>query len=228
MLVYRAAHVACAIGVMCSLFWSAPAWSGVSPQSTWTAPNSGWSEDSVQSMRTFDLSRPGGAVVSVYVAPTTPALRQSVWAGLGAWSQALDGRLKVVEVAHPNQAQIKVYWVEGFQSASQGGETEFMEGEATLMMKSSGLPFNIIQANILHELGHALGIANHSHDNEDIMKSGRRWSSMAEYQTYLPQLSSRDVGAIRRLYSSQWVPNEDLYAASSRQANTWSNRPATW
>lgn len=212
MLVYRAAMMA----LLCLTIGLSPSWATVSPQSSPQALP--WPGDSVQSLRTFDLLQPNSPPISVYIAPAPPGYRQSVHQALQTWSKALDGRLKTVEVASPSEAQIKVVWVNGFVSPSQGGETEFMEGEATVTIKVNGLPYNMIEGNILHELGHALGIANHSHQNDDIMKSGRAWRSMTEYRNYAPQLSSRDVEAIRRLYSRQWVPNEDLYAATSRQA----------
>lgn len=218
MWVYRAAMMAL-LSVLCLVL---PAQAGVSPRSQ---PAEDWQDAPVQSMRTFHLAQSNAPALRVYIAPASATYRQYVASGLTTWSRALDGRLQAVEVATPEQADIKIYWVQGFASPSQGGETEFMEGEATLYIKASGIPGNLIEANILHELGHALGIANHSHQNDDIMKSGRSWRSMAEYRTYQPQLSSRDVEAIRRLYSSQWVPNEDLYQPTRRQATVWGPGP---
>jgi len=218
MWVYRAAMMAL-LSVLCVV---SPVWAGVSPGS---GSFGYWQEAPVQSMRTFQLDQANAPTIRVYIAPASATYRQYVAAGLTTWSRALDGRLKAVEVATPEQADIKIYWVQGFASPSQGGETEFMEGEATLYIKASGIPANLIEANILHELGHALGIANHSHENDDIMKSGRSWHSMSEYRNYQPQLSSRDVDAIRRLYSSQWVPNEDLYQPVRRQATVWRPGP---
>jgi TonB family protein len=80
------------------------------------------------------------------------------------------------------------------------------------------MPDNMIHGNIMHEMGHALGISGHSNHDEDIMKSGREWSSYEEYKNYKPLLSQRDILAVQRLYSPAWHRGEDLYRVVAANA----------
>jgi hypothetical protein len=175
-------------------------------------------DDSWQSMRTFRLSHPLRRPIPVYI--DVPATKESgykaiysqyVRHALDEWSSALEGRLRYTLVATPQEAQIRIYWVAGFTQPDKAGETEFTLEDATVWLKTRQMPDNLLQGNILHELGHALGIAGHSPANDDAMTTGRRWQSRQEYNTYIARLSERDTWAIQRLYSARWQPGEDLY-----------------
>jgi hypothetical protein len=179
--------------------------------------------DSWDSIRTFRLLHPLLEPVRVYIAPVPSGAagnaekyRGYVTQSLDTWSEALDNRLKYVVVDDPRKANIKVFWVDSFPSRYQAGETECNWEYAVVKIKLDGLRDNVILSNILHEFGHALGITSHSDHNDDIMRTFRDWRSYEEYVNYKPKLSSRDVKAIRRLYSRQWQKGEDLYAAVDR------------
>lgn len=188
------------------------------------------------SLRTFRLMSTLQAPIKVYIEthPQETRLYKAryvgyVQEGLNAWSDALDGRLRYTVTNNPNEAQIRVTWVSGFAVKGQAGETDYTVGDATIQLQTPDMPDNILRANILHELGHALGIGEHSTHNSDIMRSGRTWASYQEYVTYEPTLTEHDKQAIRRLYSLAWHPGEDLYRAiaSQRPARLVSASPTT-
>lgn len=188
-------------------------------------------DESWESIRTFPLDRPLRRPLKVYVAAPNnrlykPQYRQYVLDALEQWSAALDGRLKYTLVNRPKNSDIQVHWVAGFPEADQAGNTEFGIGFATVEIKTPGLPDNIIRSDIMHEFGHALGLASHSNLNEDIMVSCKSWHSFEEYKTFEPRLSERDVAAIRRLYSSQWRSGEDVYATLDAVASRIAMQPA--
>ncbi len=173
-------------------------------------------DENWQSLRTFPLIYTLQAPIKVYVAQGPlyrPQFKQFVDNSMQSWSNALEGRLKYVFVNNPNSANIKIDWVNGYAEHDQAGETNAVIGSANITIKVPGLPENLIEADIMHELGHALGIMSHSKDNADIMKSGHDWSSYQEYKTYKAHLSPNDIRAIRYLYSTAWHPGEDVYIA---------------
>ncbi len=181
-------------------------------------------DGSWDSVRTFRIDN--GQPIKVYIDKNPgsahlykPAYAEFVRAGMQSWSDALDGRLKFAITNNPADANIKVKWVQGFSDPYQAGLAEYQPGKATIRIKTVGLPANLIKGNIMHEIGHALGISTHSNHNDDIMKSGREWASYDEYQNYQPKLSTRDILAIRRLYSPTWVRGENLYVAIGKQPN---------
>lgn len=177
-------------------------------------------DESWKSIRTFklqqNLRRPIKVYVESYPQETRlykPQYAQYVQEGLNAWSEALDGRIQYVMTNNPREANIRVNWVARFSIPDQAGETEFTIGDASVKIQTVGYPDNVIKGNIIHELGHALGIGEHSTHNDDIMVACREWKSYQEYKSHTPKLSERDKLAIRRLYSPQWRKGEDVYRA---------------
>lgn len=178
-------------------------------------------DDNWESLRVFPIMHANAGPLRVYVAENS-RLYKSQYMGfvkdsMDQWSRALDGRMRYELVDSPSDAQITVSWVTGFEDADTAGLTTTRIGHADVRIKTPGIPENIIHGDIMHELGHALGIEGHSHANNDIMMSGRSWSSASEFHNYHPRLTSRDVQAIRRLYDSSWRRGEDLYQAAAQQ-----------
>jgi predicted Zn-dependent protease len=184
-----------------------------------------------ESMRTFPLTKSVYHPIKVYVQATEnplykPEYTQYVAESLQNWAEALDNRLRFELVDSPRQANIRVYWVKGFSDPYQAGECEFKPGDATVSIKAANMPGTRIKGNLMHELGHALGISGHSDNNNDIMVGTRNWSSYEKFVHESPKLTENDKLAIRRLYSTAWLPGEDLYQAvkASRIAMTRSAR----
>ncbi len=169
-----------------------------------------------RSIRTFKLLEPLREPIKVYVEtrPADPGLYRPeyfdyVRQGLDAWANALDGRLKYSFTQHAGDAQIIVQWVPEFEEKYTAGDAITRFGHSNIRIKTVGLPQMDIKANIMHELGHALGINGHSENRDDIMVGMRHWTTDRNFQ---PRLSEGDIRAIRRLYSSDWRKGEDLYA----------------
>lgn len=169
-----------------------------------------------QSIRIFRLVQPMDRPLKVYVntQPSKlfrPHYTQYVTGGLDTWAKALDNRFTFTLTDNAKEADISVDWVESFPDRYTAGLATYRVGDADIRIKTVGVPDKDIQANIIHELGHALGIAGHSNDQNDIMVGMRRWRN--NEANYHPKLSANDVKAIQRLYSSRWRKGEDLYVA---------------
>jgi hypothetical protein len=137
---------------------------------------------------------------------------------LSSWAKALDGRLVYILTTNRQEADITVTWVPRFDDRYIAGLTTFQVGHADIQIKTIGVPEKDIKANIIHEFGHAFGIAGHSENAADIMVGSRRWRHGADAEAYEPKLSRNDVQAIRRLYSTTWQRGEDLYSSSAQRA----------
>jgi hypothetical protein len=176
-----------------------------------------------ESVRTFGLTRRLNAPLKVYVDTHGNGLYKAQYRGyveqsLRSWSQALNGRLSYTYTNNPQAADITVGWVSSFPGDPYvAGVTNYWVGHADVQIKTIGVPEKDIKANIIHEFGHALGIAGHSPNQQDIMVATRRWHR--GNTNYEPRLSRNDVQAIRRLYSLSWQRGEDLYSASAQSAS---------
>ncbi len=177
------------------------------------------------SVRTFHLMRPLSAPLKVYIDVSTdgsplykPEYHAYALQSLSAWNEALGGRLHYTLTSDPGVADITLGWVSAFPDRYVAGLTTYRVGHANIRIKTVGVPQSDIQANILHEFGHALGIAGHSRNPADIMVASRKWRR--DSVAYQPGLSKQDIQAIRRLYSGDWRRGEDLYttAAQSKPA----------
>ncbi|WP_373533555.1 matrixin family metalloprotease [Vampirovibrio sp.] len=178
--------------------------------------------ESWQSVRIFRLLEPLGNPLKVYVAsPHNAAIykesyRSYVAESLRMWNEALDGRLNYSYTKNRNEADITLDWVPAFQDKYVAGLTTYRVGHASIEIKTVGIPEADIKGNIIHEVGHALGISGHSNASGDIMVGTRKWQRTDT--AYNPKLSQRDIRAIQRLYSLTWKKGEDLYATQAQSA----------
>jgi predicted Zn-dependent protease len=178
--------------------------------------------DNWQSVRTFRLLSPLDKPLKVYVERQPkaaslyqPQYRDYVLEGLNQWSSALDNRLRFTLTNKLRDADITVDWVPAFDDRYVAGLTTYSIGHATVEIKTVGVPDKDIKCNIIHELGHALGISGHSGNAGDVMVGMRKWHR--DNAPYDPKLSMRDVQAIRRLYSMSWQKGEDLFSANAQR-----------
>ncbi len=177
--------------------------------------------DSWQSVRIFRLLQPLDKPLKIYIdthgkaqAGFKPQYKDYIVESLRLWDEALSGRLKYSYTENRSEADINVEWVPAFPDRYVAGLTTYRVGHATIEIKVNGVPEGDIKGNIIHEFGHALGISGHSNQPDDIMVGMRKWRR--DNAPYTPKLSSRDVQAIRRLYSQDWKKGEDLYASNAQ------------
>lgn len=183
--------------------------------------------ESWQSVRIFKLLEPLDQPLKVYVSshPQNSALykesyRTYVGESLRMWNEALEGRLNFSYTKNRHDADITLDWVPAFPDPYVAGLTTYRVGHAAIEIKTMGVPEADIKGNIIHEIGHALGISGHSNAPDDMMVGTRKWHRAGA--AYSPQLSKRDVQAIQRLYSLTWKKGEDLYAAQAQAASVQS------
>jgi tetratricopeptide (TPR) repeat protein len=123
-----------------------------------------------------------------------------------AWQSATNNKVRFVETASPNKADIIVRWKRNF-SHNKVGENPFESWGNTIVRSDvtiatyagengPPMPMPELQKTILHELGHAIGIQGHSPYPEDIM-----------YYTINPAqsttLSIKDKTTITMLYKME-------------------------
>jgi hypothetical protein len=127
------------------------------------------------------------------------------------WSKASGGKIVWVEVSDPAQANINVRWTNTVTERAEGTEAGRTKTFATLdtrtnrgtikaaeMLLLTRLPNREFSADevrraYLHEVGHAFGIAGHSHNPADIMY-------YAVTQHASPHLDDRDKATLVHLY----------------------------
>lgn len=138
----------------------------------------------------------------------------NVYKAMDIWLQALDKKVTYKKVTKPEEADIRVVWVSKLSNNGQQTSTgvTYHAGITTPYYLNGLLKHMTIELTTLdidgkpqtpaemlpvaiHEIGHALGLANHSKNPRDIM-----------YPTSNDQnstLSARDKNTIRALYSTQ-------------------------
>lgn len=143
-----------------------------------------------------------------------PTFTNQVRRAMDAWMNALDNRMGYVMVDTPEQANIRVYWVntidnKGFKTDkgttyTAGLTLPVVRSERLMTMDVRMSTFDLRQKPqsgediyrlALHELGHALGLRGHSDNPVDIM--------YPESQKSIQALSSRDINTIRLLYGQE-------------------------
>ncbi len=139
-----------------------------------------------------------------------PNFINSMRKALDIWVRALDGKLTYVMVGAPEEADIKVTWVNTLDTEGQASEagTIFHAGITIPQIRQDRLynmeikmaTFDIIKkpqsgdnifAIAIHEMGHALGLLGHSENPEDIMYAQNK---------LVYELSPRDKTTIQKLY----------------------------
>ncbi|MBX9568215.1 MAG: tetratricopeptide repeat protein [Candidatus Obscuribacterales bacterium] len=148
-----------------------------------------------------------------------PGYGQALEAALQDWIRALDGKMSIEKVDNQNKADIVVKWTNDLKEGvnrSEGGDVRYSataagidHADVTLLTLDPSptvkLNDSLVYWISLHELGHGLGIVGHSRNPGDIMY-------FSAPQKVDPQLSSRDIQTIRRLYSEQlenWMTLND-------------------
>ena len=139
-----------------------------------------------------------------------PAFVNQAAKAIVPWVEALNRQISYVLVNSPEQADIRITWVNTIDTRghSADGGTAYTAGLtlpdtqngqlramniklATFNIKGKPQTEKIIGAVAVHEMGHALGLLGHSSHADDIMSASNE---------SLTTLSRRDVNTIRRLY----------------------------
>lgn len=128
------------------------------------------------------------------------------------WSEASGGKIAWVRVYDPSLANISVRWTSAVTERAEGTEAGRTKTFASLntvtnrgtihgaeMLLLTRLPEREFTADqvrraYLHEVGHAFGIAGHSHNPNDIM-----YYAVTEHAS--PHLDDRDKATIVNLYN---------------------------
>jgi hypothetical protein len=120
----------------------------------------------------------------------------AVWA-LEDWARTSDGRLVWKRVEKPEDARIRIRWVDessGLYGEARGGDVFVSLGMAPT--SDAILRDTVVYLTCLHESGHALGL-RHTAAFADIMYNFRYGGDIAEYfGRYRRRLKARsDIGA---------------------------------
>ena len=123
------------------------------------------------------------------------------------WQDASGGILSFVASSSEKNAQVVIKFNEntigemnkafyaGLTSTTQKQDGSLNQTRVRILTKRDGkpLPEAIIYSVLLHEIGHAIGIAGHSDNPNDIMSTGG--------STAKSTLSARDIKTLKMLYS---------------------------
>lgn len=151
--------------------------------------------------------------------------------GLESWRSNTDGVITFLQTDDPANAKITLrfethYGVPG-PFDSDGGRTNLTYGADSLQLKKAeivivywtGLAYNdaLIRMVAAHEMGHALGMAGHSPNADDVMY----WQPNTANP---PVPTTSDVNTIKTLYAHLWLA---LAAPPAMQPETGSLRQRT-
>ena len=148
-----------------------------------------------------------------------PSYGAALEAALRDWIHALEGKMSIVKIDNQKSADIVVKWTNDVSAGinrSEGGDVRYLatpagidHADVTLLTLDPSPTVRLTDSLVywisLHELGHGLGIVGHSRNPADVMY-------FSAPQKVNPQLSSRDVQTIRRLYSEElenWMTLND-------------------
>jgi predicted Zn-dependent protease len=151
--------------------------------------------------------------VMVYIqqAPNLPAWRAEnipvVRAAFSEWQAALSNRILFVFTPNPNQADVTVSWWDTPPSDVEPGacgsqqvafwDKYMARNNIALSLhdaNNAAWPADKLYSFALHEIGHMMGISEHSDNPDDIM------APVIYMQRHL---SARDTATIRRLYATK-------------------------
>lgn len=132
---------------------------------------------------------------------------------LQAWSQAMRGQVSFVFVNTPAAADITISWISHLPENSKelGGLTTIYpgaEGPSKVDIKLVTFPerrsqqqklLTAVKFSTFHEIGHALGIAGHSSNPQDVMTGTVHLNNTMTFMNI--GLSNRDVCTLQRIYN---------------------------
>ena len=127
--------------------------------------------------------------------------RSIVQNGFSQWSYRTNGKIKFIYVANPTEAQIIVTFKDILNKSEH--ESHYNSGLASTTLRGDNITHanikilnsddsNVVFYTAMHEMGHALGIANHSENVDDVM--------YPQTQNTQKQLSKRDVNTVLLIY----------------------------
>lgn len=140
-----------------------------------------------------------------------PGFASELQQAFQSWEQASNGKIRFVAAAAREQADITVTWTDNvadLDSPDEGGEARVKFGSKGVTHSDifilthndtndrEGTP-NQIYGVCLHEIGHSLGLLNHSPDAHDVMYFSDRNSVKR------PELSLRDKNTLELLYKTE-------------------------
>jgi predicted Zn-dependent protease len=139
-----------------------------------------------------------------------PAFEKSLRESFSDWVTGTGGVVSVLYVSSKREADIDCLFTDNFgqvSSLAEGGETKMLydsdgnfEHCSIVLLTAHAtdtLPpsENEIRGVCLHEIGHSLGLTGHSPNASDIM-----YCSETDVESKRPQLSSRDLATLKKLY----------------------------
>jgi hypothetical protein len=159
----------------------------------------------------------------VSVRPLPPSLesesariRTAIERGLGVWERTVSDRVPTFRFKQTSAAELRFVWVENMPE-HMGGQTRIRlgPGGTQLRPESIKIPFRMLSPNpayperletiVAHEVGHALGLLEHSPDPNDLM-----YASLVG-KTAEP--TQRDLNTLRMLYAcpkeSVWIDGDE-------------------
>lgn len=154
--------------------------------------------------------------LKVYAAPGTgvagfkPEFASEMEQAFRSWEEVSDGRIRFRTVSSSTEADITLTWtdnVKDLDSPDEGGEARVKFGTKGIVHSDIFVlthnnitgrehTSNQIYGVCLHEIGHSLGLLNHSPDAHDVMFFSDRNADLR------PELTRRDRNTINLLYQT--------------------------